>query len=248
MNGAQKEFPPTRWTFVEYAGQPDHPAQPKALADLLTQYLPALKAFLAAQFRVDDQQAEDLLQSFVLEKVLKVGVLARADRERGKFRTFLLHALSNFVISELRRARARKRAPEQSLVSLEELAEEGIEPALAAGAANFDVAFARHVIQQAVRRMQAQCEGTGRNDIWGVFIGRLLNPIFEQSEPSRYEELVERFGFQSPGHASNVLITAKRMFARILRTVVAEYAGSEAEIEAELNKLRAILSEAVVAG
>jgi RNA polymerase sigma-70 factor (ECF subfamily) len=248
MIGAQKEFPQTRWTFVEWAGQPDHPAQQKALADLLTQYLPALKAFLVAQFRIEDQQAEDLLQSFVLEKVLKAGVIARADRERGKFRTFLLHALTNFVISELRRAHAQKRAPELSPISLDELAEEGTELALAAGTANFDVAFARQVIHESVQRMQAQCESTGRTDIWGVFLSRLLNPIFEQAEPSSYEELVERFGFQSPGHASNVLITAKRMFARVLRTVVAEYAGSEAEIESELNELQAILSEAVLAG
>jgi DNA-directed RNA polymerase specialized sigma24 family protein len=243
MADVPKQFPLTRWTFVEYAAQPEHPAQAKALSDLLSQYLPALNGFLVGQFRLDEQQAADLLQSFVLEKVIKAEVLARADRQRGKFRTFLLNTLTNFVISELRRARAQKRSPAQGALSLEEMASDGIEFPVAPLAASFDAAFARQTIQQAVARMQAQCEASDRKDIWGVFRGRLLDPIFDQTEPARYEELVERFSFQSPGHASNVLITAKRMFVRVLRSVVAEYVESETEIDAELAELQSILSE-----
>jgi DNA-directed RNA polymerase specialized sigma24 family protein len=248
MADAPKQFPPTRWTFVEYAGQPEHPAQAKALADILTQYSPALKAFLIAQFRIDEHQAADLLQSFVLEKVIKAEVLARAERQRGKFRTFLLNTLTHFVISELRRAGAQKRTPTQGAVSLDEMSGAGIEFPVAPLAVPFDAVFARQVIQEAVQRMQAQCAAGARNDIWGVFRGRLLDPIFEQTEPTRYEELVKRFAFQSPGHASNALITAKRMFARVLRAVVAEYVENETEIEAELNELQAILSDPVAAG
>src|ERR1700752_1615732 len=117
MANTPKQFPLTRWTFVEYAAQPDYPAQAKALADILTQYLPALSAFLAAQFRMDEQQAADRLQTFGLEKVIKAEVLARAERQRGKFRTFLLNTLSNFVISELRRSNAQKGSPRQGSFS-----------------------------------------------------------------------------------------------------------------------------------
>jgi hypothetical protein len=96
--------------------------------------------------------------------------------------------------------------------------------------------------------MESQCQASARPDIWGVFAARLLEPIFEEAKPAAYEELVSRFGFQSPGQAANVLITAKRMFARFLRSVVGEYVAAESEIEAELNELQAILAGARGAG
>jgi hypothetical protein len=56
--------------------------------------------------------------------------------------------------------------------------------------------------------------------------------------------VVVRFGFKSPTEASNALVTAKRMFVRALRSVVAEYATDEAGINGEIEELRAILSRA----
>jgi hypothetical protein len=53
---------------------------------------------------------------------------------------------------------------------------------------------------------------------------------------------VEKFGFRSPTEASNALVTAKRMFVRALRAVVAEYARDENGIDREIEELRAILS------
>jgi DNA-directed RNA polymerase specialized sigma24 family protein len=241
MAEAQNQFPPTRWTFVEYAGQSDDSAREKALSELFAQYQPALKAYLVSQFRIDEEQALDLLQSFVLEKVLQAGMLAHADRQRGKFRTFLLHALTNFVVSDLRRRHALKRSPAGGAVSLNELPEEALELAREPATAAFDTAFARGVIGEGLKRMERQCLASERSDVWGVFVGRLLDPIFEEAKPLSYEELVRRFGFQSPGQAANVLITAKRMFARVLRGVVGEYVASESEIEAELRELQAIL-------
>lgn len=236
------QFPPTRWTQVEVAARPEYSGQPKALEELLTQYLPALKAYLMAQFHLDPAQADDLTQNFVLEKVLQHGVLALADRRRGRFRTFLLQVLHNFFLSERRRAEARKRAPEHGCVSLEELSDEARETLAVSGGEQFDLAFARQVIDEAVRRMREQCARANRPDIWGVFEERILKPALEGAEPLDYEQLIARFGFQSPGHASNVLITSKRMYARTLRSVVAEYAPEEQAVEAELRELQAIVA------
>jgi len=76
----------------------------------------------------------------------------------------------------------------------------------------------------------------------GVFECRLLAPALEGTDPVDYGELVRRFGLQSPSQASNVLVTAKRMYARTLRGVVAEYSGDAAEIEAEIGDLHRILA------
>jgi hypothetical protein len=75
-----------------------------------------------------------------------------------------------------------------------------------------------------------------------VFESRVVSPIREGTEPSDYRELVRRFGFQSPSQASNVLMTAKRMYARLLRSVVGQYARSDREIETEIAELRSILA------
>ena len=82
---------------------------------------------------------------------------------------------------------------------------------------------------------------SGRADVWGVFQCRLLDPSLQGTAPVDYEELVARFGLQSPSQASNVLVTAKRTFARALRSVVGEYALGDDEIDAEIRELREIL-------
>ena len=68
-----------------------------------------------------------------------------------------------------------------------------------------------------------------------MFESRILRPTLGGAEALPYEELVERFGFQSPMKAMNLLITARRMFARLLRSVIEEYAIDRAEVDAELD-------------
>src|SRR4051812_38640775 len=87
-------FPMTQWSLVARAGQP--PAEARAALDvLLRRYAPALRAHLLLDRRMsgDRSKAEDVLQGFVADKVLERNLIALADRERGRFRTFLLAAL-----------------------------------------------------------------------------------------------------------------------------------------------------------
>ena len=109
-------------------------------------------------------------------------------------------------------------------------------------AISFDLSWARHVIGQAVERVKGECEKSNRADVWGVFQARVLGPTLHENEAPSYAELVERFGFKSPTHASNVLVTGKRMFIRTIRDVVAEYGGSNEEIEEEIRDLHRVLA------
>jgi hypothetical protein len=70
----------------------------------------------------------------------------------------------------------------------------------------------------------------------------VLRPSVDGTPPLPYDQLVARFGFRSPGQASDVLMTAKRMFARTLRAVVGEYAEDEQAVEDEISEVRAILA------
>ena len=238
--GAER-FPTTHWSLVAQAGQHDAAAKREALGRLLTRYLPALKAHLVYGKRLPPDRADDLVQEFVANKILERDLIARADQNLGKFRTFLLTALDRFWLNQMRDERAKKRAPSDGVLveigDRADMLQAEAEPSQA-----FDVAWARGILAEALRRMQSECEILGRADVWGVFQCRVVAPTLEGAEPVDYQQLIERFGFKSPVQASNVLITAKRMYARTLRSVVGEYAYDDGEIESEIEELREVLA------
>jgi DNA-directed RNA polymerase specialized sigma24 family protein len=235
-------FPTTHWSLVDRAGQDVAEAKRQALGELLVRYLPALRAHLVYGKQQSPEDADDLLQEFVAGKILEKNLIAHADAQLGKFRTFLLTALDRFLIDRFREQAAKKRSPvsggQQILGDQADLLKAD-QPRDA-----FDVAWARNVLSETIRLMQGECEASDRMDVWGVFECRLLNPLLHSTEPVEYESMVERFGFQSPSQASNVLITAKRMFARLMRSVVGEYALGDEEIESEIRDLMDVLAKA----
>jgi len=238
---ARHSFPITQWSLVQRAGREDIDGK-NALAILLRHYLPALLSHLVIRQGIDTHRANDLLQGFLTAKVLEQRLILKADQERGRFRTFLLTALDRYVIDEIRRSRAGIRAADQPHVDVDNLTEL---PAQSCGPdRTFDVAWARQVLADAERRMRMECRRMNRGDLWAVFEGRVLRPAMDGTEPVEYDKLIREFGFRSPVEASNAMISSKRMFARCLRAVVAEYAGDEAQTEAEIRDLYQILSGA----
>lgn len=236
-------FLTTDWSAVASAADPAHPDHPNSIERLLLHYLPALKDFLVARYSISSDHAEDIVQGFALEKVLKRQILAQADQARGRFRTFLLNALCNFAISEFRRASAQRRIPQNALIPLHELDEQsGLGVADDQSAWEFDLAFTRQILTETVERFQRYCQKTGRQDFWEVFDGRILGPTLNDKPVLPYDVLVTRIGVRSPDQASNILMSAKRVFTRLLRSVVAEYAKDEAEIDEELALLRGMLN------
>lgn len=232
-------FPTTAWSLVARAGN-EGETRREALGQLLSRYLPALRAHLVYRRGFQSAVADDMVQEFVAGKIVEKDLIARADQDLGKFRTFLLTALDRFVSNQLRDQRAKKRSPQQSLVSIgdrqDAVYDEG-------GPSDvFDVAWARGVIQQALERVRQECAASGREELWGVFECRVVGPTLEGAKPPSYRELVERFKFRTPTQASNALTTAKRMYARALRSVVAEYAADSREIDSEIADLQRILS------
>ena len=239
--GGAQQFPSTRWSLVARAGQQDAEAKREALGQLLVRYLPALQAHLVYRKRLPVEKADDLVQEFVTNKILEKDLIARADQQLGKFRTLLLTALDRFVKNQIRDEHARKRAPSDGAILPFDERYQGL-PAGRAPSEAFDVAWARGVVAEAIRQMRTECEETGRQDVWGVFQCRVIGPILEATPPVDYKQLVERFGFKSPTQASNVLTTAKRMYARALRSAVGQYAQDEEEIESEIEELKEILA------
>ena len=239
IEGRPRRFPTTSWSLVALAADEGPEAQREALEKLLVRYLPAMRAHLIFGKRMAPDAAADLLQDFVTTKVLERDLIAQADRQLGKFRTFLLVSLDRYWLNQLRDRGAQKRKVDMA----EALGDHADRLATVDAEADaFHSAWARDLLKQSLDQMRAECESSGRDEVWGVFECRVLEPALHGTEPIGYDALVERFGFRSPSQASNTLATAKRMFARFLRSAVSQYAGSDEEIDEELDDLRKVLA------
>ena len=98
----------------------------------MRQYLPALKAHLLFKRTVPRDRVEDILQGFVVDKVVEHHLLSRATRKKGKFRTFLLTVLDRYVIDQQRRENAQRRRPDRGWAANgQDCADDGCEAACA---------------------------------------------------------------------------------------------------------------------
>jgi len=228
---ASSIFPRTDWAGLGEAAQADA----ARLDQLIRLYWAPLRIFLVATFPSLKDQADIFLQEFAEDKILKEGWLRRADRTRGKFRDFLKVSLRHFVLDRLNRAEVRH-AP----VSLDELEQELPGPTEASD--EFDLTWVRSVLTETLRRMEGDCrdpsaEQPRRGFIWEMFCIRLIDPILNDSPQTPYEQLIEKFDLKSPTDASNMLLSAKRIFKSHLTKVINEYAGQDSATVAEIKAL-----------
>lgn len=228
--------------MVARSGDRERESWTEALGAITLLYRPVLVRHLTLNLRVPPDRAEDLVQAFLCEKLLDQNVLRQAAPEKGRFRSFILKMFSNFARDRLRQQQALKRGPTHpDAVRLDDL------PDLPSGETplsdSLDALWARQVLARTVERMRAECRSTDRPALFGVLEARTLGPILDDSAPMPYEELVARFGLRSPSEASNLLITAKRMFARTLREVVRETVADDRDVANEIQELKRILSK-----
>ena len=99
-------FSATAWTIVEQAVH-----DRSALDKLLRRYWRPLWVHLIYTKRFSESEADDVVQEFITSRILERDLLARVDRHKGKFRSFLLKSLDRFVIDRHRSQNAAKAAP-----------------------------------------------------------------------------------------------------------------------------------------
>ena len=151
------DFPSTHWSLIYSAHDQDSVRRRESLGELLRLYLPALRAHLLYRRKIESHRAEDFLQGFVADQVLQRDMLAKADSARGRFRSFLLRSLENYVINR-RRSEAGRRETTLDLEAAEEATSD-----------IFEVEWARQLLQETLHRMREECENKGRPDPVGPF-------------------------------------------------------------------------------
>jgi RNA polymerase sigma-70 factor (ECF subfamily) len=110
-------FATTRWSLVAAAGRGEPLAAQQALAQLCQAYWYPLYAFVRRRVG-SPHESQDLTQAY-FAWLLEKNTVAAADRERGRFRAFLLASLKNFLANEWEKQRAQKRGGGQAALSLD---------------------------------------------------------------------------------------------------------------------------------
>jgi RNA polymerase sigma-70 factor (ECF subfamily) len=120
---ADGRFATTHWSLVLAAGQPGSPEAEDALARLCSLYWYPVFVYVRRQGHSADE-AQDLTQGF-FARLIEKSDLAAADRNRGRFRSFLLSACQHFLSNQRDRARAQKRGGGLLPVSIDAAQAEG---------------------------------------------------------------------------------------------------------------------------
>lgn len=234
-------FPTTRWSCVIALQGEDESVRWRALNQLLEMYRPALLHFLVTTQRMPKERAEDLVQSFITDQILKSSLLLKAKSDRGKLRSLLLKSFSNYLASEHRKDVSKKRSPSAgAILSLDEVPERSL--AESTNMAKLDEAWAKQALTLALDTFKATCIKNKRMDWWDVFEARVLVPSLGEGCMRSFNELAERHGFVKPQDASNALVSAKRAFGRILRDIIAETVNDRSCIDEEIQTMIMSLS------
>src|ERR1700745_784796 len=112
-----RRFHTTRWSVVLVSAQSQAPGSKAALAELCRLYWYPLYAYVRRRGHTPEE-TQDLTQGFFLH-LLEHKTLGRADPLKGKFRSFLLGSLQNYLSKEADRARCLKRGGKVDFVPLD---------------------------------------------------------------------------------------------------------------------------------
>lgn len=158
-------FPETLWSLVLKAKEDGGPA----LSTLCSAYRGPLFGFLQS-LGYDYHAASDHLQGF-FETLLRRNFLEGVGREKGRFRTFLICSLKNYLRDQRLKEMAVKRGGDQAVESLDATDTEGRplwQPA-AAGASpevEFDRVWARLLLRKALDRLELECAQAGKGEVF----------------------------------------------------------------------------------
>jgi RNA polymerase sigma-70 factor (ECF subfamily) len=191
-----------------------------------------LYAFLRRQGH-SPHDAEDLVQGF-LARVLAREDLAGVAPEKGRFRTFLLTSLRNFVIKEALRDRALKRGG--GLVAISINAEEaeqlcGPDQSAASPEAAFDQRFAQTVITRAFAALREEHRARGKEALFAS-----LGPLLNGAEPDGYETSAAQLGM-TQGAAAVAVHRMRGRLRELLRAEIRQLCASAADEEQEMKHL-----------
>lgn len=231
-------FPTTHWSALAKATLSGDARSREALEELCRRYWQPLNQFVRAR-GIPETEAKDVTQSFMMH-LMQHSVFNRADREQGRFRSFLLGALSRFLADEYDRRNALKRGKGIEHVSIEG-ATRPIEIASHAGVDGsviFDREWALIIMETSLRRLRSEFKESRRESKFEVLKSFL--PGGPGAGP--YEAAAGKLGVSIPAFKSE-LHRLRARFRELVRLEVAQTVSAPHEIEEEMNHLQSVLMD-----
>lgn len=231
-------FHTTRWSLI-FAAAGDASAAAGARADFCRTYWYPVYAFIRRR-GYPHEQAEDLAQGF-FAILLEKNYLGAADRERGRFRSFLRSAVAHYLSHERDRERAAKRGGGVRHISVDADADEERYIAELEGGetpeALFDRRWALTVLDAALAALRAEYETRGKTRDFDVLYPSLVGDL----DGVPRAELAAQLGL-SEGALRVTLHRFRRRFQAALRSVVASTVEDDAAVDDEIRHLMQAIS------
>ena len=229
-------FRTTRWSVVFAAqGKSSGADAVQSLETLCRQYWPPLYAYVRHRgHAVHD--AQDLTQAF-FARLLEKDWLVAADRERGRFRTFLLMALKRFLANEWDRSQTQKRGGGVKIINLEAAESISIpDPQTTTAESLFERRWAFTLLESVMGRLRDEYDAAGR-----ITQYEQLKPCLTAARGSiDYEALGAALGMQ-PASARSAVHRLRKRFRELFREEVSGTVADPADVDDELRAVIAAL-------
>ncbi|MHC4426904.1 MAG: RNA polymerase sigma factor [Planctomycetota bacterium] len=243
MGGTGEVFLTTHWSVIDKIAADGDTSSKALINELLKSYWKPVYCFLR-QKGYDNEQAKDLTQGFFEEVVLSKELIQRADQARGRFRTFLLAALEQYLARVHRKETAQKRIPKDKLLQLEQIDPAEL-PEPVGGLSpeqSFNYAWVSSLLDKMLAEVQAKCSTDGKTLHWQVFHDRVIQPIMENTRAPSLTKICDKYGIEDVKKASNMIVIVNRRFQAALKRHLRRAVASNADVDEELRELMQIFS------
>lgn len=227
-------FKTTHWTVVCTAAAGDSSQAAAALEQLCASYWYPLYAFVRRR-GFSSHDAQDLVQGF-FARLLEKNFLQSVNREKGRFRSFLLAALNHFLLNELDKAHTLKRGGHLAFVSFDEAGANAAfqsEPRSELSPERlFDRNWAEALLATALNQLREENIAAGKLRSFE----QLKHVLTGDKNPVPYLELAASLG-STEGAVKMAVKRLRRRYAELVRMEIAKTVATPDQVEDELKSL-----------
>lgn len=231
---ANARFAATPWTDVTLAQQSASLAGRSALERLCRLYWYPVYAHVRQRGH-NPHDAEDLTQEF-FALLIEKNYLGAANRQRGRFRSFLLVAVNRFLVNAYHRENTLKRGGGQNIVSIDQqAAEHWLESEAGTELSpdqSFDRRWARSVLERALALLQADYNERGQPELFDA----LKEFATGDTEHRDYSDVAARLGMSS-GAVAVAVHRLRQRYRELLLAEIQPTIANPDHAEAELRHL-----------
>jgi RNA polymerase sigma factor (sigma-70 family) len=238
LQDGSPQFTTTLWTVVLEAGSGDSADANNAMEQLCRRYWYPLYAFVRRSGK-SSHDAQDLTQDFFAH-LLQNNTISSASRERGRFRSFLLASLKNFLINDYRLQTRIKRGGGETIYSLDETDAEGrylAEPVDDATPETlYEQRWALAILTNSLARLREDYFAHGRGSLFDL----LKDFVWGERNGTSYAEIAAQLDLTEEA-VKKAVQRLRIRFRETLQMEIAHTVATPAEVEEEWQHLLGLL-------